>query len=62
MHREYQSKKQQTIQKQILKGYFFLTGVIALLVIISILFLRINEYEYVRISRLSQRDYSLFLV
>lgn len=52
------SQKGQTIQGQILKGYFLLTGIIALLVAISILCLFLTQRGYDRVAECQQQQYA----
>lgn len=47
-----------TIQGQVLRGYMALTGVIALLVVVNVLFLAVIEHEYARVVAFQNQQYS----
>lgn len=54
----HKTKGAKTIQKQILKGYFLLTGIIALLVVVSILCLLSTKTGYNRVAQRLQQQYT----
>lgn len=52
------NRKERTIQFQIFKGYFLLTGILCLLVVLSVFFLKITENSYQRITSFQNQQYS----
>lgn len=52
------SRKPQTIKGQILKGYFILTGMIALLVVISIVCMLFTQNKYEEVSGYQQQQHT----
>lgn len=58
MEKKTGARKDQTIRSQIVKGYLILTNVIAVLALLSIFFLRLNEWDYNRIIRFQEQQNS----